>query len=276
MTPEALSALVAKFPAPARDGKLAEVDKQATDQATAELHSGGRDAVVGLVGLTTQPPPRGSQARHALHALATHASGLRDAVPRRAFTEALVSTLGGDRPKDVQAFVVRQLQLVGGREAVPALAKLLADETLCDDAALALVAIKEGAAEPLQAALGRATGRTRLAIIQALGVLRDRAAAATLRKLVVDPDRDTRLAAGWALANSGDAGAAELLLKAADADGYERIKLTQACLLLAENLVAAGRKDDAARIYRRLHETRTDASERHVRDAASRGLTTGG
>src|SRR5262249_12162343 len=154
----------------------------------------------------------------------THVSGLRDAAQRRAFTEALVSTLGGDRPKDVQAFVVRQVQLVGGREAVPALAQLLTDEALCDDAALAPAALKGGAAEPLQAALGRATGRPRLAIIQALGVLRDRAAAETLRKLVVDPDRDTRLAAGWALANGGDAGAAELLLKAADADGYERIK----------------------------------------------------
>ncbi len=278
MTPEALTALVAKFPVPARDGKLAEVDKQATDQATAELRRGGRDAVIGLVDLTTQPPPRGSQARHALHALATYVCGLRDEAQRRAFAEALASALGGDRPKEVQAFVVRQLQLAGGREVVPALGKLLADEALCDDAALALSVIKDGAAEPLRAALGLATGRPRLAIIQALGVLRDRAAAQALRKLVVVADRDTRLAAGWALANGGDPEAADLLLKAADADGRERIKMTQACLLLAENLIAAGRKNDAARIYRQLHETRTDAGERHIRDAAALGLaaTNGG
>jgi hypothetical protein len=41
---------------------------------------------------------------------------------------------------------------------------------------------------------------------------------------------------------------------------------------LAEGLAAAGKKAPAKAIYERLEKTRTDASERHVREAAARGL----
>jgi hypothetical protein len=85
-----------------------------------------------------------------------------------------------------------------------------------------------------------------------------------------------RLAAGWGLAQIADAAAVDLLLKAADATGYERIRATNSCLLMAENLVAAGNKADARRIYTRLVNSRTDPSEAHVRDAASRGLEAAG
>jgi HEAT repeat protein len=272
-----LAALVARFPTPAKDGKLAEVDKQATDEALARLHGGGRDAVVGLVDLLTEPAKGGdSQARHALHALGTYVRGLKEDAARRAFAAALASTLGTDRPKEVQGFVVRQLQLVGGKEVVAALGRLLADEALAGDVAQALLAIHDGAAEQFRAALPRATGRRRLTFVQALGVLCDAASADSLKPLAADKDADVRLAAVWALANLGDAGSADLLLKAADGGGYERIKATQACLLLAENLLAAGRKKEAVRIYTHLRDTRSEPAESYVRDAASRALANAG
>ena len=60
-------------------------------------------------------------------------------------------------------------------------------------------------------------------------------------------DREVRLAAVWGLANLADADSIGLLLKAADTEAnYERIKATQACLLLAEKLTAAGNKRAAA------------------------------
>jgi HEAT repeat protein len=269
-----LAALVAKFPTPSvADGKLAEVDKEATDQAVAGLHRGGREAVQRLVRLMTRSDD--SRLRHALHALTTFVSG-KDVSERRAFAEMLAAELNREQPKDVKAFIVRQLQLVGGREVAPALGQLLTDETLGDYAAQALLAIRDGAAEQFRAALPNAAGKLRLTAVQALGVLRDAGAADLLRKLVSDPDRDTRLAAGWALANIGDPGAAEALLRAADADGFERIRATDSCLLLAERLLAAGRKPEAATVYRRLRDTRTDPSERHVHEAATRGLAAAG
>ncbi len=270
---EKVTELVARFPTPGREGKLSEVDRQATDQAVSELLRGGRETVVALVDLLTVPEKGGdSRVRHALHALATRVAGLKDDKQRRVVTEALASTLGSDRPKEVQGFVVRQLQLIGGKEVVEALGKLLLDEALHESAAQALLAIKEGSAEQFRSALPRSAGKQRLTIVGALGVLRDTRSAAELRKLVADKDREIGLVAGWALANSGDAGSTDLLLKAADSAGYERIKATQACLLLAENLLVSGQKKEAVRIYAHLRETRTEPAEAYVREAAIRGL----
>src|SRR5215210_5286805 len=108
---------------PERAGILSDADKPAMDKALAEIHAGGRDNVAALVGmLVPEDPPADSKVRHALHALATKVSGMKDE-DRRAFAEALASTFGGGRPKEVQQFVVRQLQLCGGKEVAPALGK---------------------------------------------------------------------------------------------------------------------------------------------------------
>jgi len=271
MKPEQLAALVAKFPAPSPfDAKLAEPDKSAMDAALAELLRGGREAVTGLVSLLSKSGD--NRIRHALHALATHISGLKDEAKRREFAEALGDTFGGKAPPEVRQFVVRTLQLVGGPEVVPVLGGQLPDPTCGEDAALALVAIRTGAAEQFRAVIGKSTGKLRVAVIQGLGVLRDAAAAEMLRPLVTDENLEVRLATIWALARIGDAASADALLNAADTTGYERTQATNSCLLLAENLLAAGKKADATRIYTRLFNTRTDASEGHVRDAAHRGL----
>jgi hypothetical protein len=271
--PETLIALVNQMPRPDAKGILGTVDKQAVEKALGEILRGGRDHIVGLVDLLVEAGKgEDGKARYALHALAVEVCKRKDGKQRQMFAEVLASSLGGDRPKEVRAFLIRQLQVAGTGEVAPVLGKQLLDADLCEPAAQALLAIKEAAVEQFRAALPRATSKHRLTIIQALGVLRDDKCAATLQRLVLDADREVRLAAGWALARIGDAGSTDLLLKAADKEGFERIKATQACLLLAETLLAAGRKREAARVYTQLRDTRTDPSERYVKEAALRGL----
>jgi HEAT repeat protein len=232
-----------------------------------------RNLTADLVGMLTEPGKGDdSKARYALHALAVHVGGLRDEMARRAFAASLADTLKENRPAGVRRFVVRQLQVVGGKEVAAPLGQLLTDEEVCDEAAQALLAVRAGAAEQFRGALPRAEGKTRLAIVHALGTLRDREAAEALRKVAADKDRDTRLTALWALANIGDAGSADLLIKASGGEGYERVKATSACLLLAERLLAAGQKAEAVRIYTHLRDSRTEESEKYVKDAAERGL----
>ncbi len=113
-------------------------------------------------------------------------------------------------------------------------------------------------------------------MVQALGVLKDAPSLAALRAATSDEDRDTRLAAGWALANIGDIGAVDLLIKATGAESWERVQAVKNGLLLAENLTAAGKKPEAAKIYRHLHDSRTDVKEKYVREAALRGLAAAG
>jgi hypothetical protein len=63
-------------------------------------------------------------------------------------------------------------------------------------------------------------------------------------------------------------------MKAADVEpGWERIQATKNCMVLAEKLVAAGKKSDAAKIYKYLRDTRKDPSEKYVRDAAEKAMT---
>ena len=54
--------------------------------------------------------------------------------------------------------------------------------------------------------------------------------------------------------------------------GWERIQAGKHCLVLAEKLTASGKKVEAAKIYTHLRDTRTDPSEKYIREAAERGL----
>ena len=74
----------------------------------------------------------------------------------------------------------------------------------------------------------------------------------------------------------GDAGSVELLINEADSrTGWERIQATKHCLVLAEQLSLVGKMDMAERIYVHLRDTRTDAAEQYVSEAAERGLRAG-
>ena len=138
---------------------------------------------------------------------------------------------------------------------------------------MALVAIKDGAAEQLRAALPNAKGRCRLTILHSLAALADAGAAEAFKQALQDEDREVRIAAGAGLAKLGDAGAVDLLLKAADVQpGWERIQAAKHCLVLAEKLAAAGKKAEARRIYQHLRDTRKDASEAYIREAADKAL----
>ena len=138
---------------------------------------------------------------------------------------------------------------------------------------MALVAIQDGAAEPFRAALPKAQGKCRLNILHGLGALQDRRPLAQFREALTDADREVRIVAGWALSRMGDAGSADALMKAADAEpGWERIQATKHCLVLAEKLAAAGKAAESAKIYRYLIDSRTDPSEAYVREAAEKAL----
>ena len=105
--------------------------------------------------------------------------------------------------------------------------------------------------------------------MQALGVLKINNAAERIRGLVTADDAALRQVAASALADMADIGAVVPLLKAADTSkGFERIKQTGACLQLAENLLALGRKEEATRIYQHLYDTRKDPAEAYIREAA--------
>ncbi len=262
---------------PGQESKFTGPDPvQAKNIATGILE-GGRESILELAGMIRDAAGGGAEnykPGYVLHCIALHVGQPGQEAQRKMFAEAVASKLGGgDTPKEAQAFLARELQVAGGEEVLETLGKLLRDDQLCEIAVQALVAIGGRAAARLREALPAAKGRNRAAIVQALGSLRDAESSAVLREAAGGEERDLRLAAAWALARSGDASGAGAVIRAADrAEGWERIQLTKACLLYAENLFKAGKTSESRRIYNHLRETRKDPSERHVAEAAERGL----
>jgi hypothetical protein len=242
-----------------------------------ELLAGGSESLVELIA-SIRPPGdpefKSYRAEYLLHCLAVYVGRAGKETQRKLLAEALAAQLSNAQlAKPLRGLLARELQVAGANEAVKALGGLLLDEELCGCAATALAAIREGASEQLRRALPKATGTCRLAIIQNLGVLRDAKSSGALQQALNDGDREVRLAAAWALAQLAQPGAADLLLKAAGVPpGYERIKATQACLVFAENLLAAGNKRAASRVYAHLRDTRTAPAEQYVRDLAAKAL----
>ncbi len=270
-----LKALVDQMPDPDERGMLTtNIDKEGIENAVAEIYKGGRENVLGLVEMLGEPGSEANVKPHyALHCLANHVLIIKDERARKELSETLAAQLSGDLSKYNKAFLCQELGWAGRREATAALGPLLRDEDLADPAAMALVAIRDGAAEPLRAALANAQGRCRLVILHSLAALADEQSVGAMKAALEDPDGEVRLAAGAGLANVGDAGSADLLLKAADVEpGWERIQATKHCLVLAEKLMAAGKRDPARKIYKYLRDTRSDPSEEYVREAAEKAL----
>ena len=269
-----LKSLVDQMPSPDNRGLLSSIDKDKVDNAIAQIHKGGRDNIIGIIDMLVEPGKGDDVKPHyALHCLALHVCKIKDKGARKAFGAALASQLGADRAKGVQKYLIREIQVAGGNEAVAALGRALVDDALCEPAAQALTAIGQGAGEQFRQALPKVKGKSRLTVIQNLGVLRDAGSAGALRQAVTDADTEIRISATWGLANIGDEGSVDVLMKAADAKpGWERIQATKACLLLAEKLLAAGKKNPAVRIYAYLRDTRKDESEKYVRDVAEEAL----
>jgi len=235
--------------------------------------AGGRDAVAGLVALLNEVDDgKDWRVRYTLHGLAVYTCRPGKENERTAVLDAFLAALGQNRPTPIKAFLVRELATVGDKRAVPALGVLLADPALGLDAAASLVAIGDGIAEVFRAALGEARGRNRLQVLQALGRLKDAAAVPAFMEAAGDADPAVRLEAVWGLARLGHAPGADACLKAVEMGGFERIKAAQACLLLAENLAAAGKKADAKTVYERLRQACPQDQEAYLREACDRGM----
>ena len=270
-----LKALVDQMPDPDARGMFTEnIDKEKIENAIAAIHEGGRDNILGLVEMLGEPgSDEDAKPHYALHCVLNHTLVVKDQQARKEFCDVLAAELSGEHSDCIKGYLCQTLQWAGRREAVDALGGLLLNEALCDPAAMALVAIRDGAADVLRKALPKAEGKCRLAIVDALAALADAGSAAVFKDALNDPDREVRIAAAAGLAKIGDPGAVDLLMKTADAEpGWERIQATKNCLVLAENLTAAGKTHDAKKIYTYLRDTRKDESEKYIRDAAERGL----
>ena len=162
----------------------------------------------------------------------------------------LIGVLQAGQPAE-KAVACKKLAVVGTEQAVPELAKLLADEQLSSWARIALEAIPGPAAdEALRNAQESLKGRLLVGTINSIGVRRDAAAVEALIGRLKDQDAQVAAAAAVALGHIGNEAATAALRKSlAESPAEVRSAVAEGCILCAERLIAAGKLSDAVAIY---------------------------
>jgi HEAT repeat protein len=163
----------------------------------------------------------------------------------------LIRILQSNVPPAEKAIPCKQLAIYGTKEAVPALAPLLADPQLASWARIALEAIPDPAADDaLRDAMGNLQGKLAVGVINSIAVRRDVKAVSGLVKKLKDEDPEVASAAAVALGRIGGAEAAEALNQSlASAPDAVRPAIAQGCILCAEKLLAQGKSADAVKLY---------------------------
>jgi HEAT repeat protein len=254
--------IVARFPADnARDRAL----------WAKELIDLGDEGIVAVCRMLASPGASDdSPARFALHGVTTvvNQSGLDR--ERSLFTKALLRALEQEREKEVQAFLIRQLQLSAGDEAVKPLKGYLQDNRLCDPAAQALLAIATPKAEEaLLKSLKDATGHRRVILVRALGEMRSEKAVPLILPFAMGEEAGLRQVSLFALANIGDPAAEAALIRfPLIAPPYDRGRAPSSLLLYARRLGEAGHKKESARFCHQLLNNYTALQESQIACAA--------
>lgn len=208
-----------------------------------------------------------AKVRFALHGIATFVNNPGEEENRQMYARALIKVLdSADMDKEVKAFIIRQIQLVGKQESISPLAKFLVDEQLCDPAAQALVSIGTDEAEKvLLESFDHASRLNRITIIKALGELRSQEATFRILKYAYSADDEMRQVSLYALANIGDPVAEGILNKTMIPTGpFERAQAPVLYLLFAQRLAEAGKKRDAARICHAMISNYTAPQESQI------------
>jgi len=163
----------------------------------------------------------------------------------------LIALLRSDAPKGEKAIACKNLSVYGSKEAVPDLAKLLADDQLASWARTALEAIPgEASDEALRKATESLQGRLLVGVVNSIGVRRDAKAVDLLSGRLEDKDADVASAAAVALGKIGNADAAKSLRpKLAGGPIAVRSAVAEGCILCAERFLAASNAAEATKIY---------------------------
>jgi HEAT repeat protein len=204
-------------------------------------------------------------------ALAMAAPALFGQAETKPAVRELIGVLGQpDGTQHDKARACQQLGEFGTREAVPALAALLADPALGAYARSGLEGIPDpSAAAALRAALNTMKGNALIGVVNSLGVLRDAQAVAALSRLAQDAGSGASQAALLALGRIAN-GEAIGVLRGVISSGPEALRPHAAagCLMAAEFQLTAHSAATAAALY---DAVRAASVPEPYRAAATRG-----
>lgn len=244
------------------------VDKQANyDKQIADLATTGEEGVLMLVEMMHDPGQgSNSHIEYALSGL-THyvaAKGQEDA--RAKVVSGYLKALEKTNERETKAFIIRQLQMVGGDESVDALGKYLNGEELSGPASRALAAIgTENAKQALQASLMRRMGtpKTQRDAILAIGEARLPIAEDLLIGMVGNGDEEFQRVVLYTLSRIGSKSSLKPLAQAAEKAGftYEKTQANESYIILIKRLAEQGDVKEAEKAANDLLKKATKAGQ---------------
>jgi len=163
---------------------------------------------------------------------------------------ALIAVLESESPVFDKAKACQQLAVIGTKNAVPVLTKLLSDEQMSHYARFGLEPIPDPSVdEALRASLDKLKGGMLVGVINSIGMRRDAKAIGDLKGLMGDSDSAVAAAAAGALGRIATPEAVAILTDALGGPESSRTALADACQTAADTLIAAGKQVEAATIY---------------------------
>ncbi len=162
----------------------------------------------------------------------------------------------GDASHKSKVDACRQLAIIGGKDSIPVLAGLLADEQLSHMARYALQPNPDPAVdEALREALGKLTGKPLVGVIGTVGFRRDAKAVPALAGRLNDANPVVAQAAARALGGIGTSEAAQALQKVLPkASAETRLDICEGLFRCGEWLCAADKHEEAIAIYDQLRK----------------------
>ena len=191
--------------------------------------------------------------------------------PAEQLAKSLDVLKSADATQKEKADACRVLARTGTKDAVPALAALLADEKLSHMARYGLETIPDPSVDDaLRNALGKLKGLPLVGVIGSIGVRKDAKAVAPLTKLLGDADADVAQAAARALGKIGTSEAAKAISGAlAGTPAANQLAFCEGLFRCAEAMAAKDGRADAEAIYDQLRALK--AAPHQVRTGALRG-----
>ncbi len=184
-----------------------------------------------------------TKARYAISTLTGHLSADKENSRKSVWERQCIRFMKAADNREVRAFFMKQLNLVGSDAAVEALADFARDAEICDDAVMALKSVgSEKAHKLLASAISEGECPCAAQIMVALGDSRYDEAVQSYIGWYGKGNRGEQAAALYALAGTGDPSALPVLMRAAESAGYmwEPTGAVQALLLYAKTIGLAG------------------------------------
>ncbi len=234
-----------------------------------EMVSLGKDGLSLFAGKVI-PPGTGDDTavRFALNGLVRYLSHDNSQEAVTLVEQVFLQALDGAKDKEVKAFFIHQLKLIGGEPSVLAAAEYLQDDRLGQAAVQLIVAIGGAKAEQaLLAALPSASGANQVAVVKGLGTLQVSAAVAAITPLVGGANADLQRAALYTLANIADASSMGTLLGTAKAVKYtyEPTNAVGALTHYADRLGQKQQLDAVEKVCKNLIKNSKTTEQLHIK-----------